>query len=517
MLLIVARRLRPARRLLSPIVSLALLLSALSMLPLLFIGIASVQAGWMTMVTMLVRPRVGELLVNTALLVVAAVPISAGLAVLLSWLTERTDLPGGRIWAWLVVTPLAIPAFVHGYAWTTVLPQLQGFWAAVLVSVLAYTGFLYLPVAAMLRRIDPALEDAAASLGQAPLRVLMHVVLPQLRIALCGGSLLVGLHLLGEYGLFVMIRFDTFTTAIVDQLQSTYSGPAAIMLAGVLVACCLILLCAEAGMRGGARYARVGAGAARTAARAKLGRLTLPALLAPGGFAALAVVMPLLTLVRWLAVGGTSVWRPNEIWSALSQTVLLATFGGVLTAAAAIPAAWLAVRVPGRLQRVVEGSNYVVGALPGVVVALALVMISVRMVRPLYQTLATVLLAYMLMFLPRAILSLRASIAQVPQELEQAAASLGRSPARALWVITIRLAAPGAAAGMALVSLGITNELVATQMLAPNGTQTLATMFWQYSNEIDYAAAAPYALMMILFALPLTLILHDQSHRSAGR
>jgi ABC-type Fe3+ transport system permease subunit len=80
----------------------------------------------------------------------------------------------------------------------------------------------------------------------------------------------------------------------------------------------------------------------------------------------------------------------------------------------------------------------------------------------------------LLMFLPRALISLRAGIAQAPVELEQAARSLGRTPAQALWAITMRLAAPSAAAGAALVGLGITNELTATLMLAPNGTRTLA-------------------------------------------
>jgi iron(III) transport system permease protein len=129
----------------------------------------------------------------------------------------------------------------------------------------------------------------------------------------------------------------------------------------------------------------------------------------------------------------------------------------------------------------------------------------------------TMLIAYVLMFLPRALISLRASIAQAPIELEQAACSLGRSPVQALWLVTIPLAAPGAAASMALVALGITNELTATQMLAPNGTQTLATAFWSFSGEIDYAAAAPYALLMVLFSLPLTWLLYDQSRRAAGR
>ena len=140
-----------------------------------------------------------------------------------------------------------------------------------------------------------------------------------------------------------------------------------------------------------------------------------------------------------------------------------------------------------------------------------------RVALPLYQTVFTVLLAYMLMFLPRALVSLRAGIAQAPVELEQAARSLGRSPTQALWQITMRLAAPGAASGVAMVFLAITNELTATLLLAPNGTQTLATAFWAHSSEIDYAGAAPYALIMVLLSLPLTWLLYLQSRRMAGR
>jgi len=127
------------------------------------------------------------------------------------------------------------------------------------------------------------------------------------------------------------------------------------------------------------------------------------------------------------------------------------------------------------------------------------------------------LLAYMLMFLPRALISLRAGVAQAPVELEQVARSLGRSPAQALWQITLRLAAPGAASGLAMVFLAITNELTATLLLAPNGTQTLATSFWSHTSEVDYAGAAPYALMMVLLSLPLTWLLYLQSIRAAGR
>jgi iron(III) transport system permease protein len=164
-----------------------------------------------------------------------------------------------------------------------------------------------------------------------------------------------------------------------------------------------------------------------------------------------------------------------------------------------------------------ESCNYITSSLPGIVVALALVTITIKVARPIYQTVITVLLAYLLMFLPRALVSLRAGIAQAPVELENIARSLGRTPTQALWLITLRLAAPGAAAGAALVFLAITNELTATLLLSPSGTRTLATGFWAMTSEIDYAAAAPYALIMVLLSLPLTALLYHQSKRTAGR
>ena len=495
----------------------ALVVSLLALVPLGFVVWVGIQSGWQTVVALVFRARIAELLVNTGWLVLLTVPLCAVLALALAWLTERSDLPGARTWAWLAAAPLAVPAFVHSYAWITVAPGLQGLPGAVLVAVLAYFPFMYLPVAAAMRRLDPGLEDSAASLGSSPWQVYVRVVLPQLKLALWGGALLVGLHLLAEYGLFVMIRFDTFTTAIVDQFQSTYNGPAANMMAGVLIVCCFFLLGLEGSTRGRERYARLGGGSARMPARTRLRHYTVLWMLLPVVTALLSLGVPLATLTRWLIAGGSAVWRWPELSESLVYTLTLAGAGAVLTTVVAAPMAWLSIRSPGRLQRWIEGTNYIAGSLPGIVVALALVAVTVRVALPLYQTVVTVLAAYVLLFLPRALVSLRAGIAQAPQELEQAARSLGRTPTQAAWQITMRLAAPGVASGMAMVFLAITNELTATMLLSPNGTQTLATAFWAYSSEIDYASAAPNALLMVLLSLPLTWLLHRQSQRSAGR
>ncbi|UVD59205.1 iron ABC transporter permease [Rhizobium sp. Pop5] len=495
---------------------LATVVAIFSLVPLGFIGWITYDVGWETVKTLVFRPRVGELLVNTLLLESITIPLSIALAVTLAWLTERTDIPFPRLWAWLAIAPLAVPAFVHSYAWVSLIPGMRGLQSGVFVSVVAYYPFLYLPVAAALRRLDPAIEDAASSLGLNPWRVFFRAVLPQLRFAICGGSLLIALHLLSEYGLFVMIRFDTFATAIVDQFQSSYNSPASNMLGGVLVACCLFLLGLEVLLRGNERYARVGSGSPRPADRRRLGWFVVPAVLLPVMLAVLTLGVPLVTLGRWLYLGGADIWR-IEVGNAFLQTIVLAVIGGVLATVAAAPMAWLSVRAPGRFQRVLEACHYYVGSLPGVVVALALVTITVRLVLPLYQTFATLLVAYLLLFLPRAMVGLRASIAQAPVELERAAMGLGRTPGQAVRQITMRLAAPGAAASVALAALGITNELTATLMLSPNGVDTLATKFWSLTSEIDYVSAAPYAFMMIVLSLPLTLTLYTQSKRTAGQ
>jgi iron(III) transport system permease protein len=495
------------------VIAAAALVSLLSLIPLGFIAWVAIDSGWDTVAALVFRPKVGQLIVNTLALVAVTLPVAIVLSVGLAWLTERTDLPYARLWRWLLVAPLAVPAFVQSYAWNTVAPDLYGLAGAALVSLLAYFPFLYLPVAAQLRRLDPALEETAASLGKPPSAIFFRVILPQLRLAICGGALLIGLHLLAEYGLYVLMRYDTFATAIVDQFQSVFNGPAANLLGGVLVLLCFGLLGLESFLRGDARYARVGSGAPRAATRWSLGRWALPSQLLLVAVILLSVGVPIYTLTRWLVLGGVEIWKLAYILPALGQTFFLSLAGAGLAILAALPASWLAVRAPTRLSRLLEASHYYVGALPGVIVALALVTIAVRVALPLYQTMFTLLLAYLLMFLPRAMVGLRASIAQAPVELERAAQSLGKPPVVAVWQTTVRLAAPGAFAAGALVALGIANELTGTLMLAPNGVRTLATRFWAYTAELDFSSAAPYALLMVVLSLPLVLLLRLEADR----
>ncbi|CAM4474474.1 iron ABC transporter permease [Nocardia ninae] len=498
------------------VTTVALLLVAATFVPLGYIVSEIFATGPGPAADLVFRPRVGQLLRNTVGLVVCTVPICVVLGVGLAWVVERTDVPGKAWWGPIFAAPLAVPAFVNSYAWVSAFPTMHGLSAGVVISTMSYFPLVYLPAAATLRRLDPAVEESARALGSGPVAVFARIVLPQLRLAVLGGALLIALHLLAEYGAFVMVRFDTFTTAIFEQYQSSFAGPAGSMLAGVLVLCCLVLLGSEAAVRGRSRYARIGSGAPRAAARIRLGASTIPVLAALAAVTAGALGVPLWTIGRWLRIGGAQVWDFAELGEALGQTIALAAVAALLTTLCAFPVAWIAVRSTSVFARMVEGANYITSSLPGIVVALAMVTVTIRWAPPLYQTATMVVAAYVLLFLPRALVSVRAGLAQVPIGLEEVSRSLGKSGPVTFARITLRLTAPAAAAAGALVFVAVATELTATLLLAPNGTRTLAMRFWSLSGELDYAAAAPYALIMIVAAVPVTYLLFTQSRKAAG-
>ena len=496
---------------------LALAIAGFSLLPLGFVAVMTVGTGWHTAAALIFRPRVGELLGNTVVLIALTVPLCLIVGTGAAFLVERTRLRGHRGWALVLAVPLAIPAFVSSYGWVSAVPSLAGVFSGVLIATLAYYPLVYIPAAAALSRLDPALEESAAALGRAPWSVFFRVVLPQLRLPLTGGALLVGLHLLSEYGAFAMIRFDTFTTAIMVQFQSTYNGSAGNMLAGVLVLLCLFLLVVEVRSRGRARYARIGPGSPAGPTRASLGAYQLPGQLALILLTGLAIGVPMASVLRWTVQGGAAVWAVGDVGAILGQTIGYAGAGAGAAVLVALPLAYLAVRRPSWFSRSLELANYVTSSMPGIVVGLAFVTISIRLVPGLYQTPVVLIAAYVLLFLPRALVSIRSGLAQAPEALEEAARALGVRPTAAFVRVTLRLAAPGAAAGAALVFLAVVTELTATLLLAPNGTRTLATQFWARTSEIDYTGAAPYAVLMVALSLPITFVLFRASRRSAGQ
>jgi iron(III) transport system permease protein len=500
----------------SLVVILAAAVALLALLPIALVVGQTFSGGWSEAERLLVRPLVGTLLLNTAALIAVATAAASILGLAVAWLVERTDLPYRRVWGTLAALPITVPAFVTSYSWVTLTPAVEGFWGAVLIVTLAYYPFVYLPVAAVLRRMDPALEDSARALGLGPWRTFLRVTLPQTRPALLGGALIVAIHLLTEYGAFAMLRFRTFTTAIYDEYRLSFDGPAASALASVLIAICLVLLVTEVSVRGHAPLVRVGAGTLRPLSRRRLGRWTPLVLVGFVGLLVAALALPIGTLVYWIARSPTASVAVGSLASAAATSLGLALAAAVLTTLLALPLAFVSIRRPGRLATLLERSAYLAYALPGITIALALIIVSIRYVRPLYQTTPLLVLSYALLSMPLALVATRAALAQAPVQLEQVARSLGHRPAKTFVRVTLPLILPGLGAAAALVFLATMTELTATLLLAPIGTTTLATAFWANTRGLVYAQAAPYALCLIALSAPPAYFLTRKLSSLAG-
>jgi iron(III) transport system permease protein len=277
----------------------------------------------------------------------------------------------------------------------------------------------------------------------------------------------------------------------------------------MLVVLTATILTLEARTRGRARYHRSTAGPAPSYAGSvvALGRWRLPALFFCTVVVLLALVAPIGVLMFWLARGLAAGEPLRLLWAAAFNSVYASGLTAMVSALAALPVAILAVRFPGRVATFVEQLSYLGYALPGIVLALALVFFGANFAPALYGTLALLVFAYAVHFLPQAVGATRAALLQVRPSVEEAARGLGRDPTQVLVSITAPLTSSGILAGAAIVFLTTMKELPATLLLAPLGFDTLATSIWTATSEAFFArAAAPALLLILLSALPIYLL-----------
>jgi iron(III) transport system permease protein len=491
-----------ARRTLpSGLLVLSILVAAVLLVPLAFLLVEAAGAGVGEVASLIDRQLTEQLLWNTVRLSVVVTALCAVIGTGTAWLTERTNLPGRRVWAVLLVVPLAIPDFVVSFGWASISTDVAGFRGAVLVMTLSVYPLVYLPVAASFRNADPTQEEVARGLGAGRIKTFFRITLGQAKVAILGGCLLVVMVLLAEYGAFNILGYQTFTTEIFTEFQQLFDIASACALSLVLVALSLLVLGADAFGRRRGRVSR----ASRTAQRAvplhRLGLWTAPVLVLLCALVGLALGVPVGSAAYWWAQGTNQPFQGTSLLSATGYTAAYSACAAALATVMALPVAILAIRRGGRVAHLIERSTYLVLAMPGLVIALSLSYFSNRYGNGIgYQSAPMLVVAYAIMFFPLALVGVRTSVAQAPAGLEDVARSLGQRRLAVFWRVTRPLVTPGLTAAFCLVFLSAVTELTATLILVPTGVQTLATQFWNYQQNLAYGQAAPFALLMIAIA-----------------
>lgn len=472
----------------------------------------AISGGWHAALRDLTRAAIPTLLLHTLVVAAIVTPLCGVIGLAGAWAVERTRLAGRRIWMVLLVAPITVPAFVTSYAWVSVSSSMQGLAGAVAVTTFTYYPLVFLISSAALRGLDPALEESARSLGSRPWTVFRRVALPQLRPALLGGMLLVALDALVEFDAFAALKFQTFSTDVYSQYQSSFSVSSAAVLSMLSLGLCLLLLGGEAFLRGGASYTRVSMGARRPPSLYPLGR-TAP--LVHGGLGLLAtaaVGVPVGILVYWFTQASSSALAAaaagmGYLLPAAVTSIGLGIGGAVLALLLALPIAYAITRYRGRWIGAIERGSYLSYALPDLVGAIALGYAALHWVRPLYESLALLVVAYAILFVPLAVVALRTTLSQIEPRMDECARSLGAGTFATAWRVTLPVARPGLAAAGVLVFAFVLGDLSTTQVLLPPGMYTLGTQFWTNSSTVAFAAAAPYAAVLMTLALGCTFLL----------
>ncbi len=376
------------------------------------------------------------------------------------------------------------------------LPHVTGLVGAWLTLTLSTYPYVFLITSAALRRTDPAIEEAARSLGSSPSRVFRTIVVPQLRPAIGAGALLVALYTLSDFGSVSLMRFDAFTRVIYAQYSGRLDRTPAIVLSIVLMLVAGVVIWGEQRSRGrGALFSRKPTRPPSVYRLSSGQRVAASVLLASS--VAFGAALPIFVLVGWVAESlkagdGFFLSVPAVIGSLTG-----ASLAAVVAMAAAVPIVVLGVRYQSRSTVWLERSVLFMFSLPHITIAIAVVSFTVKYARPVYQSLLVLVIVYSAMFLAQVTGPARASMLQVNPALGEASRSLGHGTFATMVRVTVPLISRGLLAGGALVFVTTLKELPATLLLAPTGFTTLAVRIWAAADELLYARAASSALVLI--------------------
>ena len=474
----------------------AVLAVLVSLIPLIYLLARVAGAGSARFAELVFAHRTLELIISSLLMALAVSVSAVVIGTIQAWIAVRSNIPGRRFFAVLAALPLAIPSYVAAYSWVAIIPGFSGFFAAWILLTVGTAPLVYLTVSAALARFDSSTEEVASSLGAGKFAVLAKVTWPNIRGAAISGGLLSALYVLSDFGAVSIVRYDTFTRAIYNAYRASFDRNLAASLALVLVAITVLVLVVESRSRG---KLAVGTVIANRLNRIDLRGWKWPLVALLVGIATVGLLVPLASLTRW-SITGIPVTNWDQVLSALSNSVILAVSGGMLTALFAVGIAIVVVRFRSRFASALEKSVWLTHATPGIVVALSLTFFSNQIAPWIYQSFAIVLIAYLALFLPNALSAISTPLRQSPIALDEVAASLGLTKLQTLRKVVLPIAGPGIFAATTLVILTVLKELPATLLLRPTGVDTLATRLWTETGVAAFSTAAPYALLLVVLA-----------------
>ncbi|MGB3138811.1 MAG: iron ABC transporter permease [Nodosilinea sp.] len=466
-----------------------------------------------------------------------------------AWLVSTCQFWGRRWFEWLLLLPLAAPAYILAYVYTDTLeyfgpvqtalrslfgwqratdywfPDIRSLGGAVLLFSLTLYPYVYLLARVAFLEQSTATLEASRSLGCGPWRSFRLVALPLARPAIAAGTALALMETLNDFGTVAYFSVATFTTGIYRTWFGMGDRPAAVQLSAVLLLVIFALVWLEQRSRRQARYYQ---GMGRLVSQS---RYRLTGLRAAGAwlFCFLPVLLGLLVptaLLLAMTIRNASATLDGDFVVLSINSLVLAVLAALLAVLLALVMAYgLRLNATPALKLAVQGANLGY-AVPGAVIAVGILIplagfdnaIDAWMRQTfgfstgllLSGTIIALLFAYLVRFLAVSFGAVEAGLSKIRPSLDDAARSLGQSPSQTLLKVHRPLLGSSLLTAIMLVFVDVMKELPATLIIRPFNFDTLAVRVYQYAADERLIEASAPALAIILVGLLPVLWLSRQ-------
>ncbi|MBU1308568.1 MAG: iron ABC transporter permease [Gammaproteobacteria bacterium] len=462
-----------------------------------------------------------------------------------AWLITQYQFVGRRYLEWLLLLPLAMPAYIIAYTYTGMLdfagpvqsllreltgwrygdywfPQIRSLGGAILMLTLVLYPYVYMLARTAFREQSSSLLEASRTLGLTPRQHFWQVALPLARPAIITGTALAMMEAFADYGTVQYFGVPTFTTGIFRTWFGMGSQAAAAQLAALLTGFVLALLLLEQWSRRKIRYYHQGQ-RPHSAARRKPGRpkqwlfFTLCLLPLLFGF-----LIPAMQLLSW-ALSNYQVSLNSQFTGLVWNSFKLAAMAALISVGLALLFGYgqrlrqdILVRAPVRVAALgyaVPGTVIAIGVmlplawLDGQIDLLAERWFGLRTGLIFSGTLFALVLAYSVRFLAVSLHSVEAGLQRIKPSMDNAARSLGYSPAQVLRKVHVPLLRSSVLTALLLVFVDVLKELPATLLLRPFNFNTLAVRTYELASDERLADAALPALAIVLVSLLPVILL----------
>jgi iron(III) transport system permease protein len=491
-----------------------------------------------------------RILPDTLVFVVGTVVLAFVIAFGLAWLIERTDLPGREAWFAFILFPLLVPTPVLAIAWIFLMGPNAGWLnlalravlgldgsgpidifsmaGLVLCQALASTPFVFLLLGAVMRSMDPALEEASSMAGASPISTFRRVTFPVLLPGLLAPLILITLITAEQFELPLIIglpaKINVFSYRIYFELNPlsslpNYGAAAALSLPFIVLGVALLLIYNRMIKRADSFVTMTGKGYRQR--RLRLGVWRVPALALVGLYVAVAAILPAAVLL-WTSVFGytppfsagpsdfslaayRALFADRVFWLGLRNTFLVALMSALIVTFIGTLLGWIISRSRLRIRHALDFVSVLSVGIPAVIAALGVMILYLSLPVGLYGTVWILVIAYSYRFATTTRLA-RAGFLQVHRELEEAAAVSG-----ARWITTQRrilvpLLRPALAAGFILLFIVGVREFTIPLVLVSQDNVVLSVLLWQMFSSGQPALSSALASIIIAIVLPVIFL-----------